>query len=74
MGIMGSLGTCQVVAVVECPPPHAEVMSPYSGSTGDLMTMVEPALAAATQDIESSNTLPGSSDLAAIEYWTLPCA
>ncbi|CAE7903136.1 GABBR2, partial [Symbiodinium sp. KB8] len=35
------------------------VMSPYSGSTGDLMTMVEPALASATQDIENSNILPG---------------
>ena len=43
---------------------HAEdinlaIISPYVGDLGDLMTMVEPAIAQALQDIEDSNFLPG---------------
>ena len=42
-----------------CQLPSVQVLSPYSGGVGDLMTMVEPALALATQDIEDSNLLSG---------------
>ena len=38
---------------------NVAVLSPYSGGLGELMTMVEPAIAMATQDVESSNLLPG---------------
>mmetsp|Transcript_32402 Transcript_32402/g.74872 ORF Transcript_32402/g.74872 Transcript_32402/m.74872 type:complete len:1525 (+) Transcript_32402:68-4642(+) len=35
------------------------VISAYSGGLGELMTMVEPLLAAAAQEVEDSNLLPG---------------
>ena len=35
------------------------VLGPYQGALGDLMTMVEPALELAAQDIEMSDFLPG---------------
>ncbi|CAE7697165.1 GABBR2 [Symbiodinium sp. CCMP2456] len=35
------------------------VISPYTGFIGDLMTMAEPLLALAAQEIEDSNYLPG---------------
>mmetsp|Transcript_18980 Transcript_18980/g.44230 ORF Transcript_18980/g.44230 Transcript_18980/m.44230 type:complete len:1510 (+) Transcript_18980:51-4580(+) len=35
------------------------VISPYSGGLGELMTMVEPALAMAAQEVEDSAKLPG---------------
>lgn len=35
------------------------VINPYVGGLGDLMTMVEPSIAQALQDIEESNFLPG---------------
>ncbi|CAE7903137.1 GABBR2 [Symbiodinium sp. KB8] len=38
---------------------NVAVISPYSGGLGDLMTMVEPAIAAATQDVENSALLSG---------------
>ncbi|CAE6926434.1 Gabbr1 [Symbiodinium sp. CCMP2592] len=38
---------------------NVAVISPYSGGLGELMTMVEPAIAAAAQDVENSNFLPG---------------
>ena len=38
---------------------NVAVISPYSGGLGELMTMVEPAIATAAQDVENSNFLPG---------------
>ena len=38
---------------------NVAVINPYSGGLGELMTMVEPAIAMATQEVESSNFLPG---------------
>ncbi|CAE7633302.1 GABBR2 [Symbiodinium sp. CCMP2592] len=35
------------------------VISPYTGVIGDMMTMAEPLLALAAQEIEDSNYLPG---------------
>eukprot|EP00435_Cladocopium_sp_Y103_P024050 s1268_g5.t2 len=38
---------------------NVAVINPYVGGLGDLMTMVEPSVAQAVQDIESSSFLPG---------------
>ncbi|CAJ1455835.1 unnamed protein product [Effrenium voratum] len=38
---------------------NVAVINPYVGGLGDLMTMVEPSIAQALQDIEESNFLPG---------------
>jgi len=38
---------------------NVAVINPYVGGLGDLMTMVEPSIAQAVQDIESSSFLPG---------------
>jgi len=38
---------------------NVAAINPYSGGLGDLMTMVEPSIAQAIQDIEDSNLLPG---------------
>ena len=38
---------------------NVAVINPYVGGLGDMMTMVEPSIAQAIQDIENSSFLPG---------------
>ena len=49
------------------------VINPYVGGLGDLMTMVEPSIAQAVQDIESSSFLPGFRlNAYLVAAWTCP--